>query len=172
MPYHTERESAHGNETSTVRGNETSTMHGNETSTMRGNETSTMHGNETSTMCGNETSTVHGNEPSTHLYPHEVGGERLLVGGANKLEDKVDDSEVVHSNLVLLGTHVGFHGDQSKSTQQFQHGLAKRSHLRRMELSIAHPQQTRRTIEPGGLQSDVLSHDCHVSFLLLRSYTK
>ena len=59
----------------------------------------------------------YGNETGTHLYPHEVDGECLLVGGANKLEDKVDDSEVVHSDLVLLGTHVGLHGDQSKRAQ-------------------------------------------------------
>ena len=95
---------------------------------------------------------------STHLYPHEVDCQFPLMGGANELEDEVDDGQVVHSDLVLLGTHIGFHGDQSEHAQCVQQGLAERSHLRGMELGVAHVQQARGTVEPGGSVTKGESH--------------
>ena len=63
------------------------------------------------------------------------------MSGSRQLQDKVDESEVIDANLILLVTNTGFHGNQSERAQYCQDGGTSLSQLRGVELGIAHTQQ-------------------------------
>lgn len=52
-----------------------------------------------------------------NLNAHHVQCEGPFVRWADQLQNKVDQGEVVHSNLVLLLSNIGFHGDESEHAQ-------------------------------------------------------
>ena len=58
-----------------------------------------------------------GESAAGQLDQQHVQGEGPLVCGARQAQNKVDDGQVVHTNLVLVLPHPSLHGDESEHAQ-------------------------------------------------------